>query len=132
MKVKDWLRGRCVIRLLNASFPRRAPFLDISEAFLVALAFTAALVARLDNGAEAITSNDRNRSLKILFMPSCCHHLYVLLRFSRFYDLENYAVAALSGVRAKVDFLSLMSNISLAAMVLNAAPAFAFNYFISG
>jgi biofilm PGA synthesis N-glycosyltransferase PgaC len=43
-----------------------------------------------------------------------------------------YALAALSAVRAKVGFLSRLSNISLAFIVLNTAAAVAFIYFITG
>lgn len=43
-----------------------------------------------------------------------------------------YALATLTAVRAKVGFLSRLSNISLAFIVLNTAAAVAFFYFISG
>ena len=43
-----------------------------------------------------------------------------------------YALAVLTALRAKVGFLSRLSNISLAFMVLNTAAAVAFIYFITG
>jgi len=43
-----------------------------------------------------------------------------------------YALATLSALRAKVGFLSRLSNISLAFIVLNTAAAVAFIYFITG
>jgi len=43
-----------------------------------------------------------------------------------------YTLAALSALRARVGFLSRLSNISLAFMVLNMAAAVAFIYFITG
>ena len=43
-----------------------------------------------------------------------------------------YALATLSALRAKVGFLSRLSNISLAFLVLNTAAAVAFIYFITG
>ena len=43
-----------------------------------------------------------------------------------------YALATLSAVRVKVGFLSRLSNISLAFIVLNTAAAVAFIYFITG
>jgi poly-beta-1,6-N-acetyl-D-glucosamine synthase len=47
-------------------------------------------------------------------------------------QITLYASAMLSGMRAKAGFLSRMSNISLAFVLLNTAAAVAFIYFITG
>ena len=59
-----------MIRFLNAYFPTRTLFLGISEAFLVALAFVAATVARLGTSDATLMLNYEQGFLKILVVAS--------------------------------------------------------------
>ncbi|MGH9781104.1 MAG: nucleoside-diphosphate sugar epimerase/dehydratase, partial [Candidatus Acidiferrales bacterium] len=59
-----------MIRFLNAYFPTRTLFLGISEAFLVALAFVAATVARLGTSDATMMLNYEQGFLKILVVAS--------------------------------------------------------------
>ncbi|HKV29063.1 MAG TPA: sugar transferase [Candidatus Acidoferrales bacterium] len=59
-----------MIRFLNAYFPTRTLFLGISEAFLVALAFVAATVARLGTSDATVMLNYEQGFLKILVVAS--------------------------------------------------------------
>ena len=48
------------------------------------------------------------------------------------FQIALYTLAMLSALRTKIGFLSRISNISLAFIVLNTAAALAFIYFITG
>jgi hypothetical protein len=48
------------------------------------------------------------------------------------FQLAFYALAILSALRARVGVVSRLSNIAFAFLVLNAAAAIAFFYFITG
>jgi sugar transferase (PEP-CTERM system associated) len=54
-----------VIRVLNAYFPRRTFFLGVSEAFLVALAFIIAIIARLGTTDAGLMLNYEQGFLKV-------------------------------------------------------------------
>ena len=59
-----------MIRFLNAYFPARTLFLSISEAFLVALAFMVATIARLGTSEASLMLNYEQGFLKILVVSA--------------------------------------------------------------